>query len=83
METKKEKSIKLYACGIDWDVEANFWRETSTLPILYPSVKQLKKDRLCWQECGIVELNLSSTKWIVKQDLFKNNKKRLDKVKKK
>lgn len=66
----KEKSIKLYVCGIDWDVEANYWKEMSTLPVLYPSIKQLKKDRLCWQECGIVELNVSLTKWVLKQNLI-------------
>jgi hypothetical protein len=66
--TKSPRVVKVYTCGVDWQHEIG---EVSDM-IVYPSVASLKKHRSCWSECGIVELDVTLSKWIEPQDLFKN-----------
>lgn len=65
---------KKYLCGIAFQHELG---ETSEINI-YDSLEELKKGHICWEECGIVEIEIkddkqpedySSSTWIVKQDL--------------
>lgn len=60
---------KVYVCGIDWQHEIG---EEMAKPdvVVYPSVESLKKHRTCWQECGIVEIEMKVTKWVEPQNLF-------------
>lgn len=47
-------SIKGYICGTDiTDVNLG-----ATDVVIYPSIEELKKKRSCWEECGIVEIEL-------------------------
>ena len=62
---------KSYVCGVDWQQEIGECNDIK----LYSSVKALKKARTCWEECGIVELEIKVKKWVEPQDLFKPNKK--------
>lgn len=58
-------------CGIDWQYECG---PGVNSPTLYETIKALKKDRICWEECGIVEVELTLVKWKVKQTLFEKLK---------
>lgn len=49
-------------CSTDYDTELN----VGNCPVIYPTIKQLKKHRPCWAECGIVEVGIYVTK-IVKE----------------
>lgn len=76
MKNKKPKKVSkfVYVCGVDWQHEIG---EEMAKPdvVVYPSVESLKKHRTCWKECGIVELEITVSKWVEPQDLFKNIKK--------
>lgn len=61
----KSKSIKVYACGVDFQHEIGHASSNT----IYASVEDLKRKRACWRGCGIVELNVSLNKWIETQDL--------------
>jgi len=61
----KKKSIKVYACGIDFQHEIG---NASDGNKIYPSIDALKEHAKCWKGCGIVELNLTLNKWVVEQN---------------
>lgn len=65
------EALKVYICGVDWE------HEIKDVPItIYPSVRALKKDRTCYHECGIVELEVKVKKWVQEQDFsFKKKEK--------
>ena len=58
METKTA-----YACGVDFQHDI----EDASIRI-YPSVEALKKNRVCYHECGIVRLLVTLEEWIEPQD---------------
>ena len=62
----KRLSHKVYTCGIDFQHEIGNAASGNTI---YASVEDLKKHRPCWKGCGIVELDLKLSKWIVEQDM--------------
>jgi hypothetical protein len=64
---------KGYMCGIDWQHELC---EVPDGTMVFGSVKMLKAVRNCTDECGIVEVEVRLVKWVKKQDLFKNVKKK-------
>jgi hypothetical protein len=64
----KRVSKKSYVCGVDWQHEIEECNDVK----LYSSVKALKKARSCWEECGIVELDIRVKKWIYPQNLSRN-----------
>lgn len=65
-------SKKLYACGIDWQCEIGEAPDLEGKMPLYSSIEELKKARPCWEECGIVELEIKLNSWIETQDLLRN-----------
>lgn len=73
-----KRKLKLYVCGNDWYHELG---EEMSKPdvVMYPSVKSLKKHRTCWEECGIVELEVKLSTWakepMTTDQLFKKYKK--------
>jgi hypothetical protein len=73
---KKEISKKSYVCGVDWQHEIG---EGPNDIKLYSSLEILKKERTCWKECGIVELDIRVKKWVEPQDLFRNVNKKKEK----
>ena len=77
---KKVISKKSYVCGVDWQHEIG---EGPNDIKLYSSLAVLKKERTCWKECGIVELDIRVKRWVEPQDLFRNIKKTVDNKKKK
>lgn len=62
---KSTKTKKSYICGVDWQHEVEECNDVK----LYSTVNALKKDRKCWKECGIVELEIKVKKWIEPQNL--------------
>lgn len=65
---------KYYLCGISFQHELG---ETDEIGI-YDSIEELKSKHYCWEECGIVELNVENDNdpkdwksfiWIVPQNL--------------
>jgi hypothetical protein len=71
---------KLYACGVDWQHEIGEASDLEGKMPLYSSVEVLKKSRKCWQECGIVELEISLKGWVEPQDLSGTVKRDTDSV---
>lgn len=63
---------KLYVCGLDWQCEIGEAPDIEGKMPLYSSVDELKKARPCWEECGIVELEVQLVSWVEPQDLFKD-----------
>lgn len=53
--------MKLYCCGIGYQHDPDFK--------VYTSIDDLKRDRSCWKECGIVEIVVddNNVKWIFEQ----------------
>ena len=62
---KSTETKKSYVCGVDWQWEIGECNDVK----LYSSPEALKKDRTCWEECGIVELEIKVTKWIEPQNI--------------
>jgi len=60
-----KKSFKVYVCGVDFQHEIGNASDGNTI---YPSVAALKAHAKCWKGCGIVELNLTLSKWVVEQN---------------
>lgn len=54
-------SVTGYMCAIDWQYEVGNARNGN---IVYPSIDALKADHDCWQECGIVEVEVNVKKTI-------------------
>lgn len=63
----KEVVIKVYMCGIDWQHELG---QALGGNRVYASVEDLKQNRTCWKECGIVEVEVKLSKWIENQNLY-------------
>lgn len=70
-------TTKNYLCGVDYQHEME-----EGFADFYPSVEELKNNRRCWKNCGIVEISLDESgnemghKWILAQKLWgsKNDK---------
>ena len=58
--------IKGYICGTDWSTELPNGAQDVKL---YTSLKTLKRERTCWQECGIVELKITKKRVVKKGTL--------------
>jgi hypothetical protein len=69
----QKRSKLIYVCGTDWNHEVG---EVSDVQ-MYASVAMLKKEKACWKECGIVELKVTESKWIVKEN-FEQIVKKID-----
>jgi hypothetical protein len=54
-----------YMCGVDFQHELG---EASDGNIIYPSVNNLKQNKPCWKECGIVKVKITLEEWIEEQD---------------
>lgn len=62
---KKTKAKVFYVCGVEWQHELG-----ETHVRLYKSLKALKEDRVCWDSCGAVRIEMKP-RWVMKQDLNK------------
>jgi hypothetical protein len=65
------ESKSLYVCGVDWQHEIGNVKGWSG-PV-YGSVEECKKFSKCWEQCGIVEVQMTLVKWHEPQDLFKKS----------
>ena len=55
------KEVTVYMCEIDWDHEIG---EAKGGTRFYASIKDLKENYDCWEECGIVEVKVKLSKTI-------------------
>lgn len=60
------KIKKGYMCSIDFDWELGEAMGGSTI---YPSVEDLKEHHVPWESCGIVEVEITRTNIVHKEDL--------------
>lgn len=67
---------KFYACGVDWQHELGEALDLEGRMPLYSTIEQLKKERKCVKNCGIVELKVELNRWVKKQNLFPKKVKR-------
>lgn len=58
--------MKLYVCGVDWEHEINHVPHRVGF---FKTIIALKRAKKCWRRCGIVELSVKESKWVVKQNL--------------
>lgn len=63
---KKKLVKKGYTCGVAWQHELD-----NDYIKIFKSIKDAKKAKPCWDECGIVELEVSLKKWVEPQELVK------------
>jgi len=70
------KPLTLYLCGVDWQQEIGHAPDVEGRMRFFTSMKKLKAAVSCWDECGILEVAVTPVKWRVKQDLFKNVRKK-------
>jgi hypothetical protein len=64
---------KFYMCGVDWQHEIGEAPDLEGRMPIYSTVEELKAKRTCWPECGILEIVMTESQWIVKQDLYKKS----------
>ena len=55
------KTKTFYTCGINWQHDPAIK--------LFDSVERLKEQKECWQECGIVKVEVVEKEWVEEQDL--------------
>lgn len=53
----KTKKLKAYICTTDF--HHDFDESNADLPEFFSTLKSLKKNRTCWKECGIVQVQVS------------------------
>ena len=57
--------IKAYMCGTDWFKELPDAQDVK----IYTSLKKFKKDRQCYEECGIIEVEIVKKRIVKKGTL--------------
>ena len=57
---------KVYMCAIDWQHELGEVRDYTKV---YSTIEDLKRQHTYWAECGIVEVEITLSKWIEDQNL--------------
>lgn len=62
------KKVKVYMCMIDWQHEIG---EAAGGNTVYASLNDLKKNHTCWEECGVVEVEVTHVRDIVPQDIVR------------
>lgn len=61
---KKKRKISVFVCGVDFQHELGYASDI----VVYPSVESFKKNRTCWEQCGIVELEVTLKRWVEPQN---------------
>jgi hypothetical protein len=54
----------LYICATDWDWEVGEAIDLEGKMPLYSDLEHLKKERKCWESCGVLEIQLTVIKQI-------------------
>lgn len=57
------KEITAFVCGTDWQFEC---RDILSRTKLFNTIEELKEQKKCWQECGVVQLEISEVCWLEK-----------------
>ena len=59
----------VYICGVDWQHELG---EVPDFTKVYSSVDDLKNQRTCWKQCGIVKIKVELVEWVIEQNLWEH-----------
>ena len=79
MDKKDQENIKVYCCGVTFQHEIGHALDIEGSMPFFTDIKDLKKKFPCWKECGIVELDIALSKWVIKQNLkFKKPRRKRD-----
>jgi hypothetical protein len=62
--------MKLYCCGVDLQHDMKDVSDLEGKMPLFRTIEALKAHRPCWEQCGIVEIELSVVCWIEPQNFF-------------
>lgn len=62
---------KVYLCGITWQHELD--DDVCGHHKVYSNLDSLKEDHPMWEECGIIEADLTNMKWIADQHIGRKN----------
>lgn len=60
-----------YMCGVDFQHELG--EALGDTPV-YSSIEELKREKRCWKQCGIVEVKIQLVSWAEKQNFEKEEK---------
>ena len=60
----------VYTCGVDYQHEICEAPDLEGKMPAFSTIENLKKSKSCWEECGILELELKPVKWVEPQNLF-------------
>jgi hypothetical protein len=63
----RERKTKLYTCGVHFQHEM---AEAMGPQVFYNSLDDLKEEMNCWKSDGIVEIDVSFSRWIHPQNLL-------------
>lgn len=70
MEQDNSDTKTLYACAVDWQHEVGEASDLEGEMPFYSSIDELKSQRPCWKQCGIVELKIQFVSFPEPQNLF-------------
>lgn len=59
--------IKAYLCTTDWNTELPVMQANDVR--IFTSLSELKKQRTCWPECGIIEIEIKKKRTVKKGTL--------------
>lgn len=66
------KPMTVYVCGVFWQHEFQNWGSFSSGgEEIFLSVEDLKANKTCWKQCGIIEIEMQPKRWVVEQDFSK------------
>ena len=64
-EVKKRSEVECYMCKTDWEFELG---NHSNFVEMYASVEDIKRDRSCWDECGVVKVRVSLVEEVIPEN---------------
>lgn len=66
--------MKLYCCGIDWQHEIGQSHDLEGKLPFYTLLEELKAQSPCWEECGIVEVEVVNARFVKEPTLGRSPK---------
>lgn len=58
----------IYLCGVDW--QHHLGKDCDpTGAVVFNSVKDLKREKPCWKQCGIVKVDAKLVRFVARQKI--------------
>lgn len=61
----KKESKTVYICKTDWDWEVGEASDLEGKMPMYSDLEKLKKERPCWDSCGVLQLKVTEVKKVI------------------